>query len=236
MNIALVLAGGTGVRLGSEVPKQYIEVNGKPVISYCIEQLSGHDRIDAIQIVAALKWRNKIKDWILKEDKKGKFRGFSECGVNRQLSIYHGLEDIRGYAKDSDNVLVHDAARPLLSTWMISKCLGAIEEHEGVLPVLPLKDTVYGSIDGRRVTALLNRNEIFAGQTPEVFKLGIYYEANKRLMPDRILQINGSAEAAVLAGMDIVMLPGDEMNFKITTGTDLEKFTRIMELRETRMK
>ncbi len=119
---------------------------------------------------------------------------------------------------------------------MISKCLGAIEEHEGVLPVLPLKDTVYGSVDGRRVTALLNRNEIFAGQTPEVFKLGIYYEANKRLMPERILQINGSAEAAVLAGMDIVMLPGDEMNFKITTGTGLEKFTRIMELKETRMK
>ena len=140
------------------------------------------------------------------------------------------------HAKDSDNVLVHDAARPLLSARMISKCLGAIEEHEGVLPVLPLKDTVYGSVDGRRVTALLNRNEIFAGQTPEVFKLGIYYEANKRLMPERILQINGSAEAAVLAGMDIVMLPGDEMNFKITTGTGLEKFTRIMELKETRMK
>lgn len=94
--------------------------------------------------------------------------------------------------------------------------------------MLPMKDTVYGSRDGRRVTQLLNRGEIYGGQAPEVFRLGPYYEANLRLLPDRILKISGSAEPAVLAGMDIVMIPGDEGNFKITTGGDLDRFREMV--------
>ncbi|MDE7233113.1 MAG: 2-C-methyl-D-erythritol 4-phosphate cytidylyltransferase, partial [Lachnospiraceae bacterium] len=103
-----------------------------------------------------------------------------------------------------------------------------VSGHDGVLPVLPMKDTVYQSTDGKRVGALLNRSEIYAGQAPEAFRIGPYYEANKKLCPDRILKINGSTEPAVMAGMDIVMIPGDEGNFKITTREDLERFKEII--------
>ena len=71
------------------------------------------------------------------------------------------------------------------------------------------------------------RSEIYAGQAPEAFLYGKYYEANRRLLPERILEINGSAEAAVIAGMDIAMTAGDEKNFKITTGEDLKRFCQI---------
>ena len=91
-----------------------------------------------------------------------------------------------------------------------------------------MKDTVYASQDGRSIQALLNRNEIYAGQAPEVFCLGSYYEANISLLPDQILKINGSTEPAVLAGLDITMIPGDEKNFKITTKEDLARFIRIV--------
>ncbi len=87
-----------------------------------------------------------------------------------------------------------------------------------------MKDTVYTSTNGKTITSLLDRSQIFAGQAPELFRLGIYLEANRRLLPDQILRINGSTEPAVLAGMDIAMIPGDEGNFKITTKTDLERF------------
>ena len=97
-----------------------------------------------------------------------------------------------------------------------------------MLPVLPMKDTVYLSSDGERVTALLNRNEIFAGQAPELFRFDKYYEANKRLLPNEILRINGSTEPAIMAGMNIAMIPGDENNFKITTQADLERFCEIV--------
>lgn len=235
MGIALILSGGSGVRLGADIPKQYIEVGDRPVISYCIERLASHAEIDRIQIVAALQWHDTITNSLEQLTSSGiapkalsKFKGFSVPGENRQLSIYNGLTDIREYADDSDIVLIHDAARPRISAQMITDCLSAAHAHDGALPALPMKDTVYASTDGIRVSSLLKRSEIFAGQAPEAFRLGVYYEANKRLLPDEILKINGSTEPAVMAGLDIAMIPGDEGNFKITTGADLERFERII--------
>jgi len=227
MNIALVLSGGKGVRLGGEIPKQYIEVWGRPIISYCIETLSMHQAVDAIQIVADASWREQLCERLALWDPGRKFRGFSEPGENRQLSILDGLEDIAQYASETDYVLVHDAARPLLGADLVTRCLDTARVHDGALPVLPMKDTVYASTDGKAVTSLLNRSEIFAGQAPEAFVLGRYLEANRSLLPERILEINGSAEPAVLAGMDIAMIPGDEGNFKITTREDLRRFEEI---------
>ena len=236
MGIALILSGGSGVRLGTDIPKQYIEVCDRLVISYCIERLSSHPEIDGIQIVAAPQWHDTIIHSLeqlvslgIAQETLSKFKGFSMPGDNRQLSIYNGLTDIKAYADDDEIILIHDAARPMLSSQMITDCLRAVHEHEGVLPVLPMKDTVYQSTDGKRVGALLNRSEIYAGQAPEAFRLGKYYEANKRLMPNKILKINGSTEPAVMAGMDIVMIPGDEGNFKITTRDDLERFKEIVQ-------
>lgn len=231
MNIALILSGGTGTRLGLDIPKQYIEICGKPVISYCIEHLSAHDRIDAIHIAAEPQWQKRLGARLPEFDLRKKFKGFSHPGSNRQLSILNGLTDIRKYAKDSDFVFIHDAARPLLSDRLITDCLDAAAGHDGVVPVLPMKDTVYSSRDGKKITGLLDRGTIFAGQAPEVFKLGAYYSANIRLLPDQILNINGSTEPAVMAGLDVVMIPGDEGNFKITTKADLERFRKIAEER-----
>ena len=230
MNIALLLSGGTGLRMEADIPKQYMEVGGKPVISYCIETLSSHPGIDKILIVADEKWHEKIKKWLADADAAGKFCGFSLPGANRQLSIFHGLEDIRKYAGDHGYVLIHDAARPLLSSGQISDCLKAADGHDGLMPALPMKDTVYVSRDhGKSVASLLDRSMVYAGQAPEVFRIGRYYEANRKLLPEEIYKINGSTEPAVLDGMDIVMIPGDEGNFKITTAGDLERFQEIVE-------
>lgn len=230
MNTALILSGGTGVRLGADIPKQYLEVGGRAIISYCIETLSCHSGIDAIWIVAEPAWQETIGRWLKAVDKAEKFRGFSLPGENRQLSILHGLEDILEYGAEMDFVLVHDGARPLLSAELITRCLEGAYGHDGAIPVLPMKDTVYCSRDGRSITSLLDRGTVFAGQAPEVFLLGKYLAANRRLLPKEILGINGSTEPAVMAGMDMAMIPGDEMNFKITTKEDLERFRGIVDL------
>lgn len=234
MAVALILSGGMGTRLGADIPKQYIEICERPVISFCIELLAGHDGISSIQIVAEMQWQEYILKSIEKYDREGKFRGFSNPGKNRQLSIYSGLEDVRKYMDDSGVVLIHDAARPLLSGRLVTDCLAAMDGHDGVLPVLPMKDTVYRSLDGKRVDMLLERSAVYAGQAPEAFRIGAYYEANRCLLPDRISTINGSTEPAILAGMDIAMIPGDEGNFKITTADDLARFSEIMGKRRER--
>ena len=229
MIIALILSGGSGTRLGSKIPKQYILAGKREVISYSLETLLQHDEIDAVQVVADAAWQEKIGEWISVLDTGGKFRGFSLPGITRQLSIYNGLNDIRSYADKDAAVLIHDAARPCLSDKQISDCIDALGGHDGVLPVLPMKDTVYQSTDGgNTVTSLLDRSTVFAGQAPELFCLQKYLEANERLMPDEILRINGSTEPAVLAGMDIAMIPGDENNFKITSPADMARFEEII--------
>lgn len=229
MNIALILSGGTGTRLGSEILKQYIKVCGKPVISYCIEILSAHEEIHAVHIVAESAWQEQIEFWMESDGLKQKFRGFSAPGATRQLSIWNGLQDIGQYAIASDCVLIHDAARPMLSEKLITDCLDKIQGHDGVIPVLPMKDTVYSSLDGRTITSLLDRSSVYAGQAPEVFRLGKYYEANQRLLPEKIWKISGSTEPAVAAGMEIAMISGEERNFKITTKEDLERFLTLNE-------
>ena len=223
MNVALVLAGGTGSRLGADIPKQYLMCGGRMVIDYCLETLDESAYIDSIWVVADVVWQDHIK-------KVGKLAGYALPGKNRQLSVYNGLMSIsRAYGEEDVNVLIHDAARPFLTGELIQKCIEALSGHDGVLPVLPMKDTVYYSDNGNTITSLIRRENVYAGQAPELFRLKPYIQANESLMPDDIMNINGSSEPAVMAGMDIVMIPGDESNYKITTKSDYDRFEqRIM--------
>jgi 2-C-methyl-D-erythritol 4-phosphate cytidylyltransferase len=233
MNVAIILSGGSGARLGVDIPKQYIEVGGKPVISYCLKTFWECEAIGAVQIVAEDGWKDFIVDTCIDSgecsvDGSKKLKGFSKPGATRQLSVWNALQDVWKYASEDDVVIIHDAARPLVSRELIVKVLEMAQVHDGAIPVLPMKDTVYYSENGERIISLLDRSRVCAGQAPEGFALGKYYEANRRLMPDEILKINGSTEPAILAGMDIAMVPGDEKNFKITTREDLKRFEQMV--------
>ena len=223
MNIALILSGGIGSRMEADIPKQYIKVDGRKIIDYCLETFEKCEGIDAIQIVADNDWQGAIEEMPLR-----KLHGFSRPGKTRQLSILKGLEDIRAYAKDEDIVIIHDAARPLVTGRMVEEMIGVAQQHDGVMPVLPMKDTVYYSEDGRVVSSLLERKCIYAGQSPEGFVFGKYYQANKALTFEEMLKINGSTEPAIMAGLDIALIPGDEQNFKITTKEDLHRFGEVI--------
>lgn len=243
MNIAILLSGGTGRRMGLNVPKQYIRVSGKMLITYCLETLLAHPMIDEVRIVAEDEWRETILD---EAGEHGldteKICGFSTPGAVRQSSVFNALTDLKasglihetGYKhnviRTRNAVLIHDAARPNLSEEQITACFDALKEHDGVMPVLPMKDTVYLSDGDGRIAKLLDREKVFAGQAPEVFDLAKYYEANRKLLPDGLQRIKGSTEPAIMAGMDIALIPGDENNYKITTRADLECFRRQREM------
>lgn len=271
MNIAILLSGGTGTRMNASIPKQYIKVNHKMIMTYSLETLVNHPLVDGILIVADSVWQKEIltelhdmhmektKSFILEENvndicknetndfvsedeeydiilenkmEKGisakgraKFYGFASPGKTRQFSILNALREL---SDKTDivvrNVLIHDAARPNLSADMITNCIETLKEHEGVMPVLPMKDTIYESVDGITVAVLLDRSKLFAGQAPEGFRFEAYLRANEALLPDELWKINGSTEPAIRAGMDVVMIPGDENNYKITTSNDLQMF------------
>ena len=230
MNTAILLSGGVGSRMHSDIPKQYISVGGKMLISYALAALTESPFIDRTLIVAEEVWRESIlSDAAEVGVPVDKVMGFAMPGFNRQASVINGMREIMrqagdGGISDDDTVFIHDAARPFLAQRQIEDCFAALNGHDGVLPVLPMKDTVYLSRDSRTVSELLDRDCIFAGQAPELFRFRKYYQANMALTRECLAAINGSTEPAVMADMDIVMISGDENNFKITTPQDLERF------------
>lgn len=241
MNHAIVLSGGTGTRTGADMPKQYVRAEGYMMVTHALRALLLTDRVDKVYIVCTDEWRddilNDVKEAGLNE---GKIAGFAKPGDTRQLSIFNGLNyiieenrsgntDISGTEGSVDTVLIHDAARPFLTEDLLGRCYDALEGHDGVMPVLPMKDTVYLSNDGSNISGLIDRSTVFAGQAPELFCLMPYYEANLRLLPDAILKINGASEPAVMAGMKIAMIQGDEKNKKVTTTQDLREFLKTKE-------
>jgi 2-C-methyl-D-erythritol 4-phosphate cytidylyltransferase len=226
---AIVLAGGKGTRLkSSKVPKQYISVCGEMIISYVLENCLCCPEIQEIIIAADERWRDSIlkeyENISAKDDFSMKPLSFSDPGETRQLSIYNALLSIEDSTSDDDIVAILDAARPNTSADILSDVINEAKMHDGALPVLPMKDTVYFSQDGKRVSKLIPREKLFAGQAPEAFKYKKYFLSNTVLLPDKILEINGSSEPAVLAGLDIALIKGNENNFKITTDEDLKRF------------
>lgn len=228
MDYAIVLSGGTGTRTGADMPKQYVKVNGHMMVTYALEPVLRSKHIDKVCIVCADEWIEEILSDVRAAGlDEGKIMGFAKPGDTRQLSILNGITYIMERIEiGDDTVLIHDAARPFLTEDLIGRCYEALDGHDGVMPVLPMKDTVYLSKDGKNISGLIDRSTVFAGQAPELFCLKPYHEANIRLLPDEIYKINGASEPAVMAGMKIAMIPGDEKNVKVTSAEDLEKFLK----------
>lgn len=224
-NIALILAGGSGSRMkGADVPKQYMEAGGRPVIGYCLQTFQETEEITDLIITAEPEWYSFLEEWIRRE-KIEKFRGFAGPGRTRQHSVYNGLKKAMELSEtEADVVIIHDAARPCVSGRIIKECIVGARRMDAAMPVIPVKDTVYRSADGKMVTGLLNRDELFAGQSPEGFKLRNYYEANRAMDDKAMGLVRGSSEPAYRAGMRIGLIEGEEGNFKITTREDMERF------------
>lgn len=228
MNLAVLLSGGIGSRMGLNVPKQYLNVCGKPIIGYCLQTILMHNGIDMLIVGVADEWLDFVKDSVSRVGVNIPVY-YSKPGKIRQATIINALQVAKQHgATDSDVVLIHDAARPLLTAKLISDCLDACKDADAVLPVIPVKDTTYLSHDGIHIDSLLERKTLWNGQAPEAFKFGSYYEANMRLTEAELNKITGSTEVSYRAGLKCVLIPGDTNNFKITTPEDLSNFESII--------
>ena len=224
MNAALLLSGGLSERIGSlGLPKQFYEVDGKPIMMYSLMRLEKCDGISSITIAAPEEWQERISDWV-RDYGIGKFRMFTLPGRTRQHSIYNGLLALRNTLGERDYIVVHDAARPLVSVQDISDCVNAAAGEDGAMPSIKVSDTIYKSADGIGITGLLDRDELFAGQAPECYDFAKYLAAYEQLTDDEIARFRGSSEIAFKAGMNIRLYGGNPGNIKISTLADLRYF------------
>lgn len=225
-NYLIILSGGVGTRMGADIPKQYLVVEKKPILYYTVHCFD-FSLFKKVVIVASDSWRDFITNSVC-NDLDSCMILFAPAGKSRQESILNGMSALREMAADDDIVVIHDGARPNLSKELVKNLIEANDNYDGVMPVLKVKDTVYRSIDGKQISSLLNRDELYAGQAPESFKFGLYYRINTILSEDELANVRGSSEIAFAKNLSIGFIAGEESNFKITTPDDLERFKQIL--------
>ena len=138
MNTAIILAGGVGSRMGVDRPKQFLMVQDKPIISYCLDIFQNHDEIDSVVVVVSEQWQDFVEEYAAKYGVT-KIKGYAPAGKSRQHSIYNGLKCIDENVPDTDIVIVHDAARPLVSDQIILIVSRALPTMTARCPLSPLR-------------------------------------------------------------------------------------------------
>jgi 2-C-methyl-D-erythritol 4-phosphate cytidylyltransferase len=222
---ALVPAAGAGSRLGSETPKQYLPLAGRPVLYHTLRQLAGHPQIEQVFVVLApADAEFRLSSW---GDLEAKVQPLYCGGETRAASVYNGLLAARNIIGGDDWVLVHDAARPCLSADALARLIVEVGDDEaGGLLAIPVADTLKrGNGDGR-VTATERREGLWQAQTPQMFRYGFLIEALRRCGP---ATITDEASAIESMGLKPKLVMGEARNLKITYAQDLHLASLILQ-------
>lgn len=210
---AIIVAAGKGERVKTPVPKQFLEVDGIPIISFSLSYLENAGIVDEIIIVTLLEWMDYVKKIVL-NGKFGKVSEVVEGGERRQDSFKSGLAIAKG-----EIVIDHDAARPFPGVLNIDEMVEKCREVGAIIPVIPVNDTVKYVGEGK-VRKTLDRRGLFCVQTPQVFRRELCERAYKRAEENGFY---GGDTASLLENSDIPVFTtrGSVFNIKITTGDDL---------------
>jgi len=215
INAAIIAAGGLGARMRAEKPKQFLEINGKPLIIYSLETFENHGEIGEIVAVCPEDYFPLLKKTAA-EYKIHKLIKMAAAGVSRQASVYNGLKLV---SPDTDIVIVHDAARPFVTLQMITDNIRRAAEHGACGTVLPAEDTIVTADDRGFINAFTPREVTFHMQTPQGFEYKILLDAHKRFAADP--PATDDCSLAMRAGVKVAFVGGDKSNIKITTPEDI---------------
>ena len=231
MNIALIIAGGTGARVRQEIPKQFLNVNDKPVVVYTLEAFQSHPDIDKIGVVCVDGWHDILKAYA-RQYKINKLDWVISGGENGQSSIRNGVfEAERRYAGD-DIILVHDAIRPMVSHEIISDCIVQCKKHGSAVVVTPCNTVVLRRTTGESSGEVVPRDQLAVTQTPQAFPVGKLADAHRRALERGITNAIASCSMMVELGETVHFSIGAETNIKLTTPDDLKIFKALLALRD----
>jgi len=225
MNYVVLLAGGIGNRLGAGIPKQFVEVLGKPVIAYTMQKYQEHPEIDGIELVCVDGFQEELKK-IAEKYQITKVIKIVKGGSEYERSVMNGVEGLKGIAMPDDVVMIHWAASPFVTEDIISDNIRICREKGNAMSACPAY-LLYGTNDGEQSNQNINRDTFKILAAPQSFLYkniaSIYEEVGKRDLLNKI-------EAHTTAIMTELKIPiyfskGSQTNIKITTKEDLEMFT-----------
>lgn len=227
-NIALVIAGGVGARMGQDIPKQFINVFDKPVIVYTLEAFQKNPEITGIEVVCLDGWHETLRAYA-RQFGIAKLENIVSGGKNGQDSIRNGLYDIRERHSEEDTiVLIHDAIRPMVSQKIISDSIRVCRKYGNAITVVPCTAAMLKTYDSFSTEEQVPRDNLKITQTPQTFFLKDIIEAHKEALDKGITNSVASCTMYIELGRKLYMSQGSEKNLKLTTAEDIEIFKALL--------
>lgn len=227
MNIALLIAGGTGNRMGQDIPKQFLTVNEKPVIIYTLETFQNHPQIDAIAVVCIKGWETVLQSYA-NQFNITKLKHIIPGGDCGQASIRNGVYELERHYSKSDIVLIHDAIRPMVSDEIISDCIATTKEHGNAITCIPCAEAMLETEDSIISCGSYPRERLKRTQTPQGFKIGDICDLHRQALEKGITNSVASCTLMIEMGKQVYFSKGSEKNIKLTTVEDIDIFKALL--------
>lgn len=234
MNYTVIFAGGVGARMGSAVPKQFLEVGGKPIIIHTVEHFDRHPEIDGIVIVSKEEYIGLCRD-LVRQFQIHKVLDVIPGGETGQMSIFNGLDYLYTHvskAPDEDVALMHDGVRPLIDEKLITDSIRCARENGNSIAVAKAIETVIRVDAEGIVLDAVDRSECRNAKAPQCFMLGEIWRTHKRAQRDGHYNMIDSATLMSSYGTRLFTVDCKQENIKVTTPNDYYMFKAIYEARE----
>lgn len=227
MNILLLMMGGSGTRLGANVPKQYIELENRPIFSYILEAHQNCEAIDKIVIVSHEDWIEYVSAWSswLCADKVA---AITKGGPNRSTSVKNGLLAMESFASRNDVILIHDATHPYCDKNGIVKIIDAVNEFGGATLGQAQYDTVYGTTEEEFIERVVPRQRVVSGASPEAFRYGDICDIYKNADEAELEAMTSAGAIAMAHDIPMKVIHSEVLNLKITYPGDLHLLTLLL--------
>lgn len=231
MNIAIIIAGGSGSRMGQDIPKQFINVYDKPILIYTLEAFQKHPNIDAIEVVCIDGWHDILRAYA-KQFNITKLKWIVSGGNTGQESIRNGVNNLVGKCKADDIVIIHDGIRPLVDETILSDVIIKCEKYGNAVTSLPYNEQIFVINDEISTMKYIPRETLRRVSTPQAYKFGIIKSAYDEAFKNGI-GIHGSSYTNTMMvelGQKLYFAAGSDKNIKLTTKDDLEIFKAYIKL------
>ena len=231
MTIAVIIAGGSGSRMGQSIPKQFINVYDKPIIIYTLEGFQKHPQIDVIEVVCVDGWHDVLWAYA-KQFGITKLKWVVSGGHTGQESIRNGVFNLEGKASEDDIIIVHDGIRPLVDETVLSDVIIKAKQYGNAVTSLPYNEQIFVIDDETSTTKFIPRETLRRVSTPQAYRFYLidskYHEAY-----EKEIGIHGSHYTNTMMvelGVRLFFAAGSEKNIKLTTKDDLELFKAYLKL------
>ena len=232
MNIAIIFAGGTGQRMNTKtLPKQFLELHGKPIIIYTLEHFENHEDIDSIIVVCVESWISYCMN-LIEKFHLTKVKAVIPGGDTGLLSRFNGVKKAAELFPADTICLLHDGVRPLINHEIITKNIESVLEHGSAVTVVPAIETIAIKDDNNRVGQILDRSKCQMARAPQSFYLGELLEAHQKMIDNGVEDCIDTAFLMQLNGHSLYSVEGSSENIKITTPTDFYIFRALIDAKE----